>query len=387
MLLGLAVGVAACGERAAEVGSTGPASDGTVLVPATEAPATVTEATAIAEDVPTATAAGDEATDATSAPAATEATVDLDALVTTLPDGPLGGVTGLDPLPEQTDAATDPASAEAGVRYAYEHWLLLDLDRDVRGRVVENGEANVDELQERLEEVRSIIEFGRIHVQSVAFGDAEHATVTFRITWYDDPSPIFPNEMTGAAVFQDGTWRIATRTLCVLAFGIGTDCATSDTPPTPPAALRVTAIPARLEWAGSPDAAGVVNVNGMPGAWLAAASLEPTTLNIWVQVLIGISAVEGPDLDALLVQSRYAGPESIAIEDPGVRGRFVEEDGAVQVVVIRADDSVVRASAFGLTVDEVVRAVASMVPTEPVPEPDMGDDGQVIVVPATEAIG
>jgi hypothetical protein len=311
---------------------------------------------------------------------------DLDALATTVPDGPLGGVTGLDPLPDQTDAATDPASAEAGVRYAYEHWLLLDLDPEVRGRVVENGEANAAELQQRLEEVRSIIEFGRIHVQSVAFGDADHATVTFRITWYDDPSPIFPNEMTGAAVLQGGSWRIATRTLCLLAFGIGTDCASSDTPPTPPAALRVTDVPGGLQWFGSPDADGVVNVNGTSGIWLETESPDRVWLNVWVQVLVGISAVEGADLDALLLQPRYGGPDSIAIDVPGVRGRFVEADGHVQVVVIRADDSVVRASAAGLTVDDVVDALASMVPAEPVPEPAQGTEDDAVVVPATEAI-
>ncbi len=52
---------------------------------------------------------------------------------------PLGGVSIDDPLPAQTDAATDPVTAEAAVRFAYQHWILVDLDKNLRASLIENG--------------------------------------------------------------------------------------------------------------------------------------------------------------------------------------------------------------------------------------------------------
>ncbi len=64
----------------------------------------------------------------------------------TIAQGPLGGVTIDDPFPAQTDAISDPAVAETAVRYAYQHWILIDFDKHLRARLIENGEANVDGL-------------------------------------------------------------------------------------------------------------------------------------------------------------------------------------------------------------------------------------------------
>lgn len=364
LVAGLAIVCASCGARADDAAGTAPREPPAATAPDTAAASAMTPDTEAMVESTTG--------DTTDAPAAS--TTDVMAPTTS---GPLGGVTGLDPLPGQADAASDPMVAEEAVRFAYEHWLLLDLDPEVRSLVVEDGETTATGVLERLEELRSIIEFGRFHVQTVAFGDAEHATVTYRITWQDGPSPIFPNEMTGSAVFQNGTWRITSRTLCVLAFGVGTDCAGEGPNPTPPAALRIEAVPEGLSWTGRDDSRDVVASDGTGGIWAGGGAAEQRYLQVAVQVLVGISRVDPADLDALLAQGRYAGPESTPIDVAGARGRSVSSEGHVYVVVIRPDDTVVRADAEGLTVDEVVAAVISAVPA-PAPDPVAGSDGMPV---------
>lgn len=362
------IALAGCGSRPDETSTAGAAPGGTIVVPATEPMAVTATVAPAVTDV----AAADTAEPASSAPAVSPS--DTGAPTTTESGEPLGGVTVDDPLPAQSDAATDPAVAEAAVRFAYEHWLLVDLDPTLRGTLIENGEGNVDEIDAKLEELRGMIEFGRIHVETVAFTDADHASLTYRITWHDGPSPIFPNEMSGAAVFQNGTWRIASTTLCVLAFGVNTGCSASTAPnPTPPAALAVTAVPEGLSWLGLPESADVVNVGGATGMWGASSSdgmpsLDDGHLQLSVSALVGISALGPADLDAVLAHASFGGPESEPAEVGGRPGRSQIIGDSVTLVVVRADDTVVRVWSQGLTVDEVVAAAASMVPAEAVDE-------------------
>ncbi len=375
-LVGAMTVAAGCGERP-DAAPTGDASaSATIVVPATEPPATAAAATDAAA---AATTAVSDTTDADA----------VDSATSTPSTEPLGGVTIDDPLPVQVDAATDPVAAEVAVRFAYQHWLLVDLDPTLRGTLLENGEANAQQIDAKLQDLRGTIEFGRIHVETVAFTDVEHAAVTFRITWQDGPSPIFPNEMTGAAVFQNGTWRVAGTTLCVLAFGVNTGCSATEAPnPTAPDALAVITVPGGITWQGLPGSDDVVNVGGAGGLWAVSSEdgtifVDDGLLQVSAQALVGVSALGGADLDAVLDHGSFGGPDSEPADIGGRPGRVQVDGAAVAVVVIRADDTVVRAWSQGLTVEEVVAAVASMVPAERVPEAELSPDG-VIVVEGTE---
>ena len=64
------------------------------------------------------------------------------------------------------------------------------------------------------------------------------ATLTFRVYYAGNPSPIIDQPQTGYAVVWDGRWVISSNTACMLANLIGAPCGTGDdgTPviPTPP---------------------------------------------------------------------------------------------------------------------------------------------------------
>jgi hypothetical protein len=88
-------------------------------------------------------------------------------LDTTAADLAAGRVTINDPLPTQLDGETDPAAAEIAVRYAYQHWILIDLDKDLRAKLVEQGEQNRDGLEAGLAAARSIADQARFAIDAV----------------------------------------------------------------------------------------------------------------------------------------------------------------------------------------------------------------------------
>jgi len=288
------------------------------------------------------------------AAAATEATTQPDVTL------PLGGVSIDDPLPVQTDAAIDPMTAEVAVRYAYQHWILVDLEKNLRASLIENGESNVDVIDAGLQEARSIIEFGRIQVETVQFLAADRADVTFRVQWQDGPSPYFPDLMSGTAIMQGGTWRISGHTLCLLAFGSGQDCAGSNTPvPTPAQALVLLGMPPGFIWSDDPGQRNVVSVPGI-GSWVGAGTGRFT---IGTEVLAGVAALEPADADALLSTRRYLGTDSQSYPIGGRSGRIVENGNDVTLVYIRPDDIVVRIDASGLTPSQVASVAFALAPT------------------------
>jgi len=280
---------------------------------------------------------------------------------TTQPDitPPLGGVTIDDPLPAQTDAASDPVTAEVAVRYAYQHWILVDLDKNLRASLIENGESNVDVIDSGMQEARSIVEFGRIQVETVQFLAADRADVTFHVQWQDRPSPYFPDLMSGTALMQGGTWRISGHTLCLLAFGSGQDCAGSDTPvPTSARALVLLGVPPGFTWLGDSGPRNVVTVPGV-GQWDGAGAGR---FSIATEVLAGVAALDPADADALLSTRRYLGTNSVSYPIGGRTGRLVENGNDVTLVYIRPDDIVVRIDASGLTPSQVAAVAFALAP-------------------------
>jgi hypothetical protein len=272
---------------------------------------------------------------------------------------PLGGVTVDDPLPVQTDAASDPLTAETAVRYAFQHWLLIDLDKNLRASLIENGESNVDVIDAGLHDARPILEFGRIRVETVQFVAADRAEVTFHVQWQDGPSPYFPDLMSGDALMQGGTWRVSGHTLCLLAFGSGQDCAGANTPtPTPAQALVLLGAPLQFRWLGGD---GPVNGVAVPGAsqWDGTGTGQ---FSISTEVLAGVAALDPADADVLLATRRYLGPDSAAYPIGGRPGRSIENGNNVSLVYIRPDDIVVRIDASGLTAGQVAEIAFALAP-------------------------
>lgn len=277
-----------------------------------------------------------------------------------------GDVSVDDPLPEQADAATDPALAETDVRYAYQHWILIDLDKDLRGRLVENGELNADRMAMTMEANRGLITCARIPVDLVQFTDAEHALVEFDMNCGTVRSSYFPNQMSGSAIFQNGTWRISGATLCLLAFGGGIDCARLATDDVvSPAAFELTVVPNGYSWTGGP----VANVFATDGyaQWENTATAQ--TLSISTEALAGVSKLDAADADFVLSSPRFmtAGGSSVLVGDRPGRG---EQTGtAANLAYLRADDVIVHIFATDSTVEQLIAVAAAVVPTDAVPSP------------------
>lgn len=320
----------------------------------------------------------------TSAVAATEAPADTDAAAATIIEveaepttevietttsttEPLGGVTIDDPMPEQVDAGTDPVLAEAAVRFAYQHWSLVDLDPALRARLVENGERNTESLEAGIAAVRSTIEFGRLAVDAVRFTGFESADVDFRAQWQGGPSPIFPDPMTGTAVFRDGSWRISSGTTCSLAFGMGQDCGgSSDQLPVSPPGLAVGSLPDDLVSSWSPEYGDLVAVPGST-SWqpsVADPAEGARALFITTDVLVGSSALDDAAAQQVLAGGRFGVSDGVPVPIASGRARMIDFDGNVQVVVLRNDDVLVSVFARGLSVDEVLAIVDGLTPTD-----------------------
>ncbi|MGW7643232.1 hypothetical protein [Streptomyces bobili] len=146
---------------------------------------------------------GDDAARTTPAPPPTGSTAAATAVSSPPP-------TPRSPTPTGT-APEDPAGAERDVRAAWAALFDPESSVDDRSAVVEDGPENAlmienlfaDRLGSRL----------RATVTSVAFTTSQDATVGYTLT--RDGGPLDPGGP-GAAVRQDGTWRVALRTVCEL---------------------------------------------------------------------------------------------------------------------------------------------------------------------------
>jgi hypothetical protein len=287
-------------------------------------------------------------------------------------DMPLIGLMLDDPLPAQPDAQTDAVGAEVAVRFAYEHWLLVDLDAELRGHLMEGGEEHAAAMDDGMKRQRSGLEGATIGVESITFIDADHADVSFQVYWYGNPSPYFPEPRTGGAVLQQGSWRVTGSTVCVLALGAGFGCPLQDAglDPEPPQALRLIAVPAGLVWLGGPGPADVVGLGPNHDDWQG--SDTDTWMSIWFNPRPGVAQLSADDADALLLA--YAGGSgSVAVTVGGRPARYFRSDGyrddgstidLFLLVQIRADDVIVQADASNVPIDQVIAAVESLTPVE-----------------------
>lgn len=293
----------------------------------------------------------------------------------------LGGVRIDDPLPPQADAITDPAVAEAAVRFAYQHWILVDLDPDLRAKLIENGEATAEGMANGFEAARSVVEYARIQVDTVTFPEADRAQLTFRIQWNDNPSPYFPNPMVGEAVYRDGTWRVTRRVLCLLAIGTGQDCAGQGPNPTSPPSFTVAA-PDGFDWDGYTAPPGIVGTDGTPATWSGDGQVM-----IWASAVVGASAVDSGDVAQILsAMGRFGESPGSAIDVGRFPGQFRDEGSTVRLVFLRDDDVIVDVQLMGdrFTIDDALAIAATMSPSDvvSVPLPVMEDDGSATATTA-----
>jgi hypothetical protein len=267
-----------------------------------------------------------------------------------------------DPLPPQTDGVTDSAAADVAIRYAFQHWLLIDLDRDVRAKLVDQGELNIDALDSGVKAARPIAEFARFAIDAVRITGAESADVDFRVRWRDGASPYFPNRLTGGAVFQNGSWRVSGKVLCLLALGSGQNCSgVQARNPTVPAALRLSVVP---EGFGSQAINAVMQV-AVPGgaSWQAGTAW----LAVTTQTLVGLSVLDHDAAATMLASGRFGPNDGTALDVAGRAGRYSERPEGAQLLFVRDDDVVVTIQAVGLSAEQMMQVATGLVPDQFVP--------------------
>ena len=349
------------------VPSTDAATTAAVAVPA-PVDTTVVETATTAPPVPTTAAISGDTTGVSYDPAVS-APIGVDTVPAST--GPLGGVTIEDPLPPEVDA-TDPAAAEAAIRYAYGHWILVDLDKTLRGSLIENGEQNADRLDSRLHDLRTQIEFARFDVQSIVFTDTTHADVVYQIHWHEVPSPVFPYPLAGTALFTNGTWRISGRSLCVLAISFGQGCNVDDpTNPVPTAALQVLDIPSGYT-VMSKVQSGPTNpsapplppdVMPVPGSiGLVSGPSMAATVFINAEVLSGSWKLSDDDAQIVLAAQHYGVVNGTAVSVDGRPGRGSVGPDGLSLAFIRTDDVIVTLHATSLSVTQLIAIAGGLQP-------------------------
>lgn len=363
----VAVVAAACGDPSTEVASEASAVTN-AAAPAVEAASATTEATTEATTAPVETPPPTDAVAMTIAPDGTTASG--------AGDEDLDWVFASDPFPSQADAATDPDVATEAIIWAYRHWILLDLDPAVRARILENGEANTDRIEETMRAVEGTIRDAGFEVDQVDLTGVDSAQVRFRITWQGQPSPIFPDPMTGTAVYRDGSWRVGGRTLCLLTIGVGQECGADER--LAPLAYRVTGLPADAERMPEYDEQGqelapsvdddVVVVPGYASWWpegsMPYVGEAGPLLDIRTLWLPDAASLTDEDL-TVLVRARWGGAGGPIVAIAGGRGRAENSGGGARLLVVRPDDVIVDVSSSELTVDELAAMVLALEPVDP----------------------
>jgi hypothetical protein len=294
------------------------------------------------------------------------------------------GVAIDDPFPPQADGATDPAIADNAIRWAFRHWILIELDPATRARIVEDGEQNTVTLEAGIEAARGTIDGAGIAVDEVRLTGVEQAEVVFRARWQGGPSPIFPDPILGTAVFQNGTWRISGRTLCLLAFVIGQSCS-SDTALLAPAAFRAHEIPDGFRWVLEPEFDGVMPVPG-GGYWMASEEMvdrQPSApgLSISFQILPGSASLTDADIE-VIARSRGGLGSSVPIEIDDARGWMDAQPGFTNITLVRPDDVVVLAGGQ-VSSTELMTILGELEPIALPSDYPMVDPGEV---PITDGI-
>lgn len=257
-------------------------------------------------------------------------------------------VSTADPYPPQADSEADPVAAEAAVRYAFEHWILIDLDPDLRAKLVENGELNRDQIHQGLQQARSIADKARFVIDAVRFTSATEADVNYRLSWDGGPSPYFPDPMTGRALFADGSWRVRGDVLCTLAFGSGVECAgvQARKPEVPKRLLLL--VPEGYRAVGEGNE-GSVSVPGF-GEWITTGG---DRLTITTHRAVGASELDAESVSGILRSGSYGVTDGDTVEVGERPGVLLVAEGRTTLAFVRADDVIVVITATTLPAERL----------------------------------
>ncbi|MCU1394312.1 MAG: hypothetical protein JWM34_2740 [Ilumatobacteraceae bacterium] len=307
-------------------------------------------------------------------------TLDVPSVGASSPDDAIASanaVTADDPVPLEVDAAADPVAAETAIRFAFQHWILLDLDKNVRASLMENGEANVDHIDQEMHSLSGLLGCARVAVDGVEPSDPSHAVVQFRMLCGQVVSSYFPSAIVGGAVFADGSWRIDRGTICYLAFATGADCAGNliDTP-TPATTFTLSPVPDGFSLSDytddaiAPPGEGPVMVTtvtvpagGLPipgdSTWGKAGDAN-VGFSISTEVMKGVSELTDDDMARVLAASHFGAPNGEPVTIGGRPGRIEDDGVTVALVFVRADDVLVQVRGYQVSTDVVLAAATAI---------------------------
>jgi hypothetical protein len=280
-------------------------------------------------------------------------------LKTTVAETAASRVTVNDPLPPQPDGAADETGAEAAIRYAFQHWMLADLNKDLRAKLVERGEVNSDALDAGLKAARAATERLTIPIDAVRITGPTTAYVDFRMLVNNVPSPNFPTPITGTALLENGSWRVAGTVVCHLALGAIENCgAVQARNPTSPSTLVLSFVPDGI--VGNPPGSRLEV--GVPGGGGWSSAFGRKTLGVLAQTSVGLSGLSRDEAASVLASGRFGVTDGLPVEIAGRPGLRSESPDGVKLVVIRDDDVVVTVKGVGLTLDQLTQVAEGLVP-------------------------
>jgi hypothetical protein len=285
--------------------------------------------------------------------------VPAEQIKTTAAETAASRVTATDPLPPQPDGASNAAGAEVAIRYAFQHWMLVDLDKGLRAQLVERGELHADSLDAGLKAARAATDRVTIPVDAVRVTGPSSAYVDFRVLVNNAPSPSFPTPITGTALLENGSWRVAGTVVCHLSLGAIQNCgAVQARNPTSPTTLVLSFVPEGI--VGQP--AGSRLEIGVPGGGGWSSAFGRKTLGVLAQTSVGLSGLAPEEAASILRSGRFGVADGQPTEVAGRPAIYSEGAESNQLVVIRDDDVVVTVKGVGLSIEQLTLVAEGLTP-------------------------
>lgn len=124
--------------------------------------------------------------------------------------------------PEQPD---DPQRAAAEIRSAFARAFTGDAPAEAVLSAVEDGLSLAGPLAEARRLQPAVTSTTRVDVDGVQFRDRSRAVVPYRLSWRGENTGLGPPlSLTGLAVLQGGTWRVARESYCEVLRLAGARC-------------------------------------------------------------------------------------------------------------------------------------------------------------------
>jgi hypothetical protein len=290
---------------------------------------------------------------------AQKTTVPAEQIKTTAAETAASRVAATDPLPPQPDGAASASGADVAIRYAFQHWMLVDLDKSLRAQLVERGELHADLLDAGIKAARAATDRVTIPVDAVRVTGPTTAYVDFRVLVNNAPAPSFPTPITGTALLENGSWRVAGTLVCLLALGAIQDCgAVQARNPVSPTTLVLSFVPEGI--LGRP--AGSRLEIGVPGGGGWSSAFGRKTLGVLAQTSVGLSGLAREEAASILSSGRFGVANGQPTEVAGRPAIYSEGAESNQLVMIRNDDVVVTVKGVGLSIEQLTLVAEGLTP-------------------------